>query len=126
MAVSQDDRLTERDTLIWHQYAVLSWTQYKIAESHNISQSEVSRILKKIRQSIPTQTREEIVAARVEQIRAITEAVVPAALTGDKDAISSYNTLAAREAKLLGYDAPEKQEVKADVTVQYVIEGLDD
>ena len=126
MAVPQDDRLSERDTQIWHQYAVLSWTQYKIAECHDISQSEVSRILKKVREQIPQQTRDEIVTARIEMLRAVTEAVIPKALTGDKDAVSSLMQLQAREAKLLGYDAPEKQDVKNDVTVRYVVEGLDD
>lgn len=122
----EEDRLVQRNTLIWHQYAVLSRSQQSIADEHGISQSEVSRIIKRVREQIPEHTRDEIVRDRVELIRAVTEAVVPQALTGDKDAVASLMQLQARESKLLGYDAPDKQDVKNDVTVRYVIEGLDD
>jgi predicted transcriptional regulator len=113
-----------RNGRVWQLYAVRGWTQEQVAEELGISQARVSQIVSAVRKEIPLQTREEIVQERVEQIRAVVRAVVDAALEyGDKDAVSSLVKLWEREAKLLGLDAPTKQEIKGRLA-RYDISGV--
>lgn len=113
-----------RNGRVWQLYAVRGWTQEQVAEELGISQAHVSRIISEVRKEIPLQTREEIVQERVEQIRAIVRVVVEGALEyGDKDAVSSLVKLWEREAKLLGLDAPTKQEIKGRLA-RYDISGV--
>jgi len=118
------ERLEGRNGRVWELYAVRSWTQEQVAEELEISQQEVSRIIRRVREEIPQQTREEIVQERVDQIRRVVQAVVDDALEyGDKDAVSSLVKLWEREAKLLGLDAPTKQEIKGRLA-RYDISGV--
>lgn len=113
-----------RNGRVWQLYAVRGWTQEQVAEELGISQAHVSRIISEVRKEIPLQTREEIVQERVEQIRAVVRRVVDEALDyGDKDAVSSLVKLWEREAKLLGLDAPTKQEIKGRLA-KYDISGV--
>lgn len=121
--MATDSRLTGRDGEVWHRYAVLSQTQEKIASELGISQSQVSNIIKKVREKLPQQTREEIAAERAEQLRAVAEAFLPKALAGSKDAAQTLIKLQEREAKLLGLDSAVKQEITADI--KYEVVGID-
>lgn len=113
-----------RNGRAWQLYAVRGWTQEQVAEELGISQARVSQIISEVRKEIPLQTREEIVQERVEQIRAVVRRVVDEALDyGDKDAVSSLVKLWEREAKLLGLDAPTKQEIKGRLA-RYDISGV--
>lgn len=124
MAKHQTERVDGRNGRVWQLYAVRSWTQEQVAEELGISQQQVSRIIREVRDAIPLQTKEEIVQERVEQIRQVVKAVVDDALEyGDKDAVSSLVKLWEREAKLLGLDAPTKQEIKGRLA-KYDITGV--
>ncbi len=123
MAQYDHSRLEGRTGEVWQMYAVRSMTQQAIAEKLGISQSNVSRIVRDARESIPRQTREEIARERAEQLLAVTEAVMPAALAGEPQAIAAVLKLQEREAKLLGLDNPTRTEV--DAVVNYRMVGVD-
>lgn len=120
------DRLDQRNDEMWDDYTLRSMSQRQLSEKYNLSQAQVSRVLAEVREGLPPRVRDELITRRVEQLDMLVRAVLPEAMTGDKDAIASYNALVTRESKLLGLDAAIKQDVTADVKVNYVIEGLDD
>ena len=120
------ERLVQRDADIWYDYCVLSISQRKLAAKYDLSQQQISRILKKQRESLPEVTREQLAQERLEQIREIIAAVMPGALEGRRGSIRSYVELVEREAKIAGYEAPARVEEKNDTTIHYQIEGFDD
>lgn len=123
MAIPEDsERLTERDHQMWDDYVSRNMTQKKIADKYGVSQGLVSRRIRMVRESLPPQSREDIIARRVEQLDQIVTDAYLAALSGDSDKLSDYLKITEREAKLLGLFAAEKHQVEADTTVRYVID----
>lgn len=116
----------DRDQQIWVDYAIRSMTQRQVAKKHNLSQQQVSRIIARKREELPLPTREELIQERVEQLRAIINAVMDGALNGNRSSIKSYVELTERESMLLGLDAPKQVEEKSEQSIRYQIEGLDD
>lgn len=113
----------DRDAEIWRLYVEENWTQTEIGEHVGLSQSKISEILGRIRREILPETRDEIIRKRADQINLIVKAVLPEAKAGDKDAVSSLMKVWEREAKLLGLDAPTKQEIKGRLA-KYDISGV--
>lgn len=108
---------------IWRLYVEENWSQTEIAEEMGLTQQRISQILARLRKEILPETRDEIIRRRADQINVIVKAVISDARTGDKDAVSSLVKLWEREAKLLGLDAPTKQEIKGRLA-RYDISGV--
>jgi predicted transcriptional regulator len=118
-----NEHLLGRNGEVWRKYAIFGWTQERIAKECGVSQARVSQIVNAVRESIPKQTRDEIVTERVEQLKAVVDAVMPEALNGDKDAVSSLIKLQERESKLLGLDSATKTDMSGEI--RYEIVGVD-
>lgn len=78
----------------------------KIEEETGIPRMTVSRYRQKALESIALPTVTEARTLEIERLEALIEAVWPAALTGDKDAIASYVKLSDRMGKITGTDKP--------------------
>lgn len=115
-------RLSERDQAIWKGYTLGGKTLMALAEEHNVSNQRISQIIKAIRAKLPEADRQTIIDARLEQIKAIGDALMPDLLQGDKDAVSSWTKIVEREAKYLGLDTASRVELSGGV--RYEIEGL--
>ena len=146
MAQSDNERLEGRDGEIWTQY-ISCWSQERIAAYHGISQSRVSRIIKKVRQSIPEEERETVRNAVIERLDMLVAAAAEimrshhyvvsnsGKIVYDEDGVPLRDDgprLAAAKAiaqfdterrKLLGLDAPAKQEISGGV--KYELIGVD-
>lgn len=120
MVAADNGRLNERDQKIWHDYTLGGKTLMVLAEEHGVSNQRISQIIQEIRGKLPPRERQTVIDLRLEQITAMTDALLPGLLTGDKDAIASWVKAADREAKYLGLDAAEKSEV--DVGIRYEID----
>lgn len=123
----QDVRLEARDMEIWRLYTRDSLSQSRIAERLGMTQSVVSAILARVRESIPQSTKEERIQRRLELLDEIM-ADLRASAPDDPAAARAVLAAMEREAKLLGLDAPAKQQVEQRV-VRYVIDdesGPDD
>jgi predicted transcriptional regulator len=121
---SRFEHLIGRNGEVWRRFAIYGWNQERIAKEYGITQGRVSQIIKDVRESIPKQTRDEIVTERVEQLKAVVDAVMPDALTGDKDAASILLKLQERESKLLGLDSVTK--IDQSIGITYVVKGVPD
>lgn len=117
--VTEEDREGE----IWRLYVEENWTQAEIGAEVGLSQERVSQILRRLREEILPETRDEIIRRRADQINMIVKAVIPGAKSGDKDSVASLVKVWEREAKLLGLDAPTKQEIKGRLA-KYDISGV--
>src|SRR5690606_32686471 len=92
------------------------------AAEYGVSNQRISQIIKSIRESLPPEDRQMVVDRRVAQIGAVVKALVPQALTGDRDAVASLEKMMAREARYLGLDASRQVQISGKVTT-YPIEG---
>ena len=117
-------RLNVRDAQIWRDYTLGGKTYMTLAEEHGVSYQRIGQIVAEIRESLPPHDRQVTIDMRLVQIRAITDALLPAALTGDKDAIASWTKVADREAKYLGLDTATKVEHSGGV--RYEVLGMND
>jgi hypothetical protein len=124
MVAADNGRLNQRDQKIWHDYTLGGKTLVALAEEHGVSYQRISQILTEIRESLPQADRQLIVDARLAQIKAIGDALMPGLLIGDKDDIASWRKIVDREAKYLGLDAAERVEISGGV--RYEITGLPD
>lgn len=115
-------RLTERNQAIWDGYTIQGKTLVELAAEYGVSNQRISQIIRDIRESLPPEDRQMVVDRRVAQIGAVVKALVPQALTGDRDAVASLEKMMAREAKYLGLDAPKQVEHSGKVAT-YRIEG---
>lgn len=146
MPQNDTERLDGRNGHIWQQH-IAGWTQERIAEYHGISQSRVSKIIKKVRESIPEEERTAVRTAVIERLDlAIAEAFEVMAthhyvvsnsgkivegpdgqpLRDNGPRLAAAKTIAhldAERRKLLGLDAPAKQEISGKVAT-YRIEGV--
>ena len=118
---------------VWEYYAVRRWTQQQIADHFDLSQPQVSNIIRLAREEVPEQTREEIVQERIEQLRAFDKKFSEQAMAEvswddrnmrDIEAAKLIMQFHQREAKLLGLDAPAKITADGNVTVRYEIAGI--
>lgn len=116
-------RLDGRNGEIWRGY-LFGITQEALAEEHGISQARVSQILSEVRNSLPETDLMELRRADLERLDVMLPNNILMAVAGDKDAVSSVLKIMERRAKLLGLDAPTKQEVTGRVA-SYRIEGVD-
>lgn len=124
MANVDNGRLNERDKQIWHDYTLGGKTLMVLAEEHDVSYQRISQILQEIRESLPPRDRQTVIDTRLDQIKAIGDALLPGLLAGDKDDIASWNKIVEREAKYLGLDSASKVELSGGV--HYEISGLSD
>ena len=122
MPNAKDPRLEGRNGEIWRAH-LFGKTQEAIAEEFDVSQQRVSQIVREVRESLPETDLMEMRRADLERLDAMLPNNIMLAVAGDKDAVSSVLKIMERRAKLLGLDAPTKQEVKGGVLYQIV--GLD-
>src|SRR3546814_14746830 len=92
-------RLNTRDQKIWHDYTLGGKTLMALAEEHNVSNQRISQIIQEIREKLPPRDRQTVIDLRLEQITAMTDALLRGLLAGDKDDIASWNKITEREAK---------------------------
>lgn len=114
-------RLEGRNGEIWRGY-LFGKTQEALAEEFGISQSRVSQVIAEVRESLPETDAQELRRADLERLDAMLPNNILMAVAGDKDAVSSVLKIMERRAKLLGLDAPTRQEIKGGL--QYQILGL--
>lgn len=119
-----EERITERDQQMWDDYVLRNMTQRQIAEKYECSQALVSQRIRFVREHTPQQTRDDIIARRIQQIDHVVSQAYQEALSGDSDKVTDYLKLTEREAKLLGLFTPDK--VETDVTVRYLIVDEED
>ncbi|WP_017602199.1 sigma factor-like helix-turn-helix DNA-binding protein [Nocardiopsis lucentensis] len=67
MAQRKGPRLEGRDGEIWQRY-IAGWTQERIATEYKIGQQRVSQIIKKVRESIPEEERNQVRTAVIERL----------------------------------------------------------
>lgn len=142
--------LTDQDLEIWRLYCA-GHTQEALGRRFGLDQANISRTIKKVRDSIPDEGKQEIVKREVAfldairaQLMADFEAPLPPAFnqagrplvdpeTGEivRDKASRYAALdralksVERYARLLGLDQPAKVEAEV-TTVTYVLLGVDE
>lgn len=63
----ESERLKGRNSQIWKHH-LAGWTQERIAEKLEVSQPTVSRAIQAIRQSIPEDTRQDLIATEVARL----------------------------------------------------------
>lgn len=114
-------RLEGRNGEIWRGY-LFGKTQEALAEEFGISQSRISQVIQEVRESLPEADAQELRRADLERLDAMLPNNILMAIAGDKDAVSSVLKIMERRAKLLGLDAPTRQEIKGGL--QYQILGL--
>lgn len=122
MAQKDGPRLEGRNGEIWRSY-LFGKTQEAIAEEYGISQQHVSEIIRKVRESLPEADALELRRADLERLDVMLPNNMLMAIAGDKDAVNSVLKIMERRAKLLGLDAPTKQEVQGGL--MYKVIGLD-
>lgn len=66
--VPEDERLTDRNGLIWRDYCA-GRTQAWLAKEYGLSQARVSQIISQVRDGIPEERREEMVERSLELLR---------------------------------------------------------
>lgn len=140
-------RSWERDAIVWEEYAGGGVTMAELAIRHGVTEGTISRIVNRMRNSIPLEqriARQNRALAEMDEARAALLAIMraepaPAYSNGHPiympdgtlardysarmKAIDLLETLHAREARALGTDAPTR--IQAEVrTVNYVIEGV--
>lgn len=116
-------RLDGRNGEIWRGY-LFGRTQEALAEEYGISQTRISQIITEVRNTLPETDANELRRADLERLDAMLPLNIQMAVNGDKDAVSSVLKIMERRAKLLGLDAPTKQEVTGRVA-SYRVEGVD-
>lgn len=124
MVSTDNGRLNARDQKIWHDYTLGGKTLVQLAEEHGVSNQRISQIMQEIRENLPPRDRQVTIDYRLDQIKAIGDALLPDLLAGDKDAIASWTKIVEREAKYLGLDSASKVELSGGV--HYEISGLSD
>jgi hypothetical protein len=122
MAQAEGPRLDGRNGEIWRAY-LFGKTQEAIAEEFGIHQTRVSQIIRDVRESLPETDANELRRADLERLDAMLPNNILMAIAGDKDAVNSVLKIMERRAKLLGLDAPTKQEVQGGL--MYKVIGLD-
>ena len=115
-------RLDGRNGEIWRAY-LFGKTQEAIAEEFELSQQRVSEVIREVRESLPETDANELRRADLERLDAMLPNNIMLAVAGDKDAVNSVLKIMERRAKLLGLDAPTKQEVQGGL--MYKVIGLD-
>ena len=123
MVQANGPRLEGRNGEIWRSY-LFGKTQEAIAEEFGLSQQRVSELIRDVRESLPETDLTELRRADLERLDAMLPNNILMAVAGDKDAVSSVLKIMERRAKLLGLDAPTKQEVTGRVA-SYRVEGVD-
>ena len=123
MPAVEGPRLDGRNGEIWRAY-LFGKTQEAIAEEFGIVQQRVSQIIRDVRESLPETDANELRRADLERLDAMLPNNILMAVAGDKDAVNSVLKIMERRAKLLGLDAPTKQEVTGRVA-SYRVEGVD-
>jgi DNA-binding transcriptional regulator LsrR (DeoR family) len=118
--MADEDRLAGRNGAIWQAY-VRGSSQDSIAAKFGISQQRVSQVIREVRDSIPEETKAQIIAAEAELLRTVrvkvmdlievTEGSEPKVFL---DAVDRLIRVSERQARLLGLDAATK--VEANVT----------
>ena len=108
---------------VWDMY-LAGHPQRIIAKGLGINQQYVSQLLRKIREQIPKESRDDLVQAAEERYNKLRTAHMGAALEGDVDATKVVLAIESDRRKMLGLDAVTK--VEQDTTVRYQIRGLDD
>lgn len=63
----ENERLKGRNSQIW-KYHLAGWTQERIAEKFEVSQPTISRAIQAIRQAIPEDTREALIATEIARL----------------------------------------------------------
>lgn len=142
-------RLKGRNGHIWRDYC-RGMTQEALGEKYKLSQARISEIVAEVRDSIPDQTREELIQREIEYLYRVGAEVMelwdmqapPVTVGKDGDVLYDPETgelmrdhsgrlaalaagLKVRQqiAGLLGLNAPTK--LQSDGTVRYVVEGVD-
>jgi hypothetical protein len=142
-------RLKGRNGQIWHDYC-RGMTQEALGEKHKLSQTRISEIIAEVRDSIPQQTREELIQREIEYLYRVAAEVMelwdmqapPVTVGKDGDvlydpetnelmrdhsgrlaALSAGLAVRKRIAEMLGLNAPTK--IQTDGTVKYTVEGID-
>lgn len=123
MVQANGPRLEGRNGEIWRAY-LFGKTQEAIAEEFGLSQQRVSELIRDVRESLPETDLTELRRADLERLDAMLPNNILMAVAGDKDAVNSVLKIMERRAKLLGLDAPTKQEVTGRVA-SYRVEGVD-
>jgi transcriptional regulator with XRE-family HTH domain len=146
------ERIEGRNGLIWRRYAMHGWTQEKLAEHFQLSQSQISRIISEVRESIPPANKDEylrhhleaLAEIRGELMELIKAKPIPAYSNGrpimitDDDgkervaedhsgritAMREFRAYLERESKALGIDAPTKLEASVALTEQEAATAL--
>lgn len=90
-------------------------------KSKGTAWAAVNRALKQTRQ----EPADEVRKLEVERLDALYKAMYPQALKGNQGAVDRCLRIAERRAKLLGLDAPEKQEVATKVVIEIEREAGD-
>src|SRR3546814_14538491 len=106
-------RRNTRAQKIGHDDTLGGKTLMALAEEHNVSNQRISQIIQEIREKLPPRDRQTVIDLRLEQITAMTDALLPGLLAGDKDAIAPWNKIPEREAKYLGLDSATKDIARA-------------
>lgn len=117
------DRLAGRNGRIWKEY-LAGRTQESIAEDYGVHHTTISNVLREIRDTMPEMAVAEERLRDLERLDAMHEAQFRLAASGDAEATRTALKILERRARMLGYDAPTKQEVSAGV--RYEIHGLDE
>lgn len=100
---------------------VMGMSQMAIAAKLGTSQAAVSRMLAKVRKSIPIATREELVWRAQDRYDLLIAQFMPQVMEGNIEAARLVLAIMEREAKLLGLDAPAN--ASAASVVRYEISG---
>src|SRR3546814_20475723 len=77
-------RLNTRDQKIWHDYTLGGKTLMALAEEHNVSNQRISQIIQEIREKLPPRDRQTVIDLRLEQITAMTDALLPGLLRSEE------------------------------------------
>lgn len=126
MAKADNDRtarLEGRNGDVWKAY-LSGQTQCALAEKYGVTQARISQIIRDVRLSIPEETTDDLRMLDLERLDAVLPAHYRAAKAGDKDGLTGVLKIMERRARLLGMDAPVKQNVTA--AVRYEVVGLDE
>ena len=143
----ETDRLSERNLAIWRTYITTGRNQTEVGEQYGLSQSQVSEIIRKVREGLDEGSREdwrtlaiqtlfELHNTTMELVRA---PLPPAFHAGEilldeneepvRDASTRLSAVTAalrvleRGGRSLGTDEPDR--VQTDSTVHYTINGVD-
>lgn len=110
----ENDRLSGRNGAIWQDF-IAGASQQELARRFEISQARVSQIIAEVRDSIPAETKAEVIQRNIDLLARLQERVVKTAEMTDEpkiltDCVRTLVQMQDRQSKFLGLDAAVKVE----------------